>query len=534
MSDRDGDVLVVGSGPAGVSAAFPLVEAGLRVLLVDGGQTPDASIPDGEFLDLRAHDAAQGDWMIGRDGHALGSGATASPKFRVPALDYAFRGFAAANRIEAERFTVVGSLAVGGLSNAWGCGVARFDDADWGDLPVSKDDWASAFTAVAQRVGISGRVDDDLSAYFGLDAHAEGPLPLDAPHRALAGGYERERESAHAQGFRLGRARVAVLTASARPGRQSCDRRGMCLWGCPRDSMYASRQDLPALERYPGFTHLPAHLVERLAHERSGWRAQIRHRGSPFSLVCPRVILAAGTLASTAIAMRSMEAFSSTRLLHLPTAAFVLGLPRLLGRPVEPGVGFAQLAFTLEGDESAEVCGYTFSTHALPVAEFVRHAPLSRAGAASAFRELLPAMIVANCFLPARLSHCRARLLDDGRLRIEGGEAAEMARYADAVRVRLARAFRRTGAWMLPGSFARGATGTDVHYAATLPMRADPKRGESSVDGEIAGMPGVFVVDGAALPRLPTKSHTLALMANAHRIGTRIARACGRETRPLR
>src|SRR5512145_1641705 len=124
MADRDGDVLVVGSGPAGMSAALPLVEAGLRLLMVDGGQTPDVNLPDGEFLDLRTRDVAQADWMIGRDGHALGSRATASPKFRVPALDYAFRGFAAANRIESERFTVVGSLAVGGLSNAWGCGVA--------------------------------------------------------------------------------------------------------------------------------------------------------------------------------------------------------------------------------------------------------------------------------------------------------------------------------------------------------------------------------------------------------------------------
>ena len=33
----DFDVIIVGSGPAGVSAAFPLVESGLNVLMVDGG-----------------------------------------------------------------------------------------------------------------------------------------------------------------------------------------------------------------------------------------------------------------------------------------------------------------------------------------------------------------------------------------------------------------------------------------------------------------------------------------------------------------
>ena len=40
------DVIVVGSGPAGVSAAFPLVESGLRVLMVDGGETPSVGVPD--------------------------------------------------------------------------------------------------------------------------------------------------------------------------------------------------------------------------------------------------------------------------------------------------------------------------------------------------------------------------------------------------------------------------------------------------------------------------------------------------------
>ena len=33
------DVIIVGSGPAGTSAAYPLVQAGLRVLMVDAAST---------------------------------------------------------------------------------------------------------------------------------------------------------------------------------------------------------------------------------------------------------------------------------------------------------------------------------------------------------------------------------------------------------------------------------------------------------------------------------------------------------------
>jgi choline dehydrogenase-like flavoprotein len=523
-ADIDGDVLVVGSGPAGVSAAFPLVEGGLRVVLVDGGDEPDQPLPQDEYLALRRSDASQADWMVGGDGYALRARSSESPKFRVPTLDFAFRGFAEANRIEAESFNVVGSLAIGGLSNAWGCGVAQFDASDWAGIDVEEAEWSRSFASVTQRIGISGRAQDDLSSFFGLDAHAQIPLPLDALHQALMRGYDKRRAGLNRDGFRLGRARIAVLTDQPRDGRQTCDRRGLCLWGCPRGSMYSSRQELSALRRHPNFVHRPGHVVQRLVGEQRGWRAEIARRdGTTTSLACARVVLAAGTLASTAIAMRSLPGFAVARLMHVPTAAFALWLPRYLGRGVEPGVGFAQLAYALDVDGPADVCGYTFSTHGIPVAEFVRHAPLSRAGAASAFRELLTSIVVANCFLPPRFSKSRLRLRDDGVILVEGGEVADVALYADRVRTRLACAFRHAGAFMVPGSFSRGAIGSDVHYAATMPMRNAPSMGEASVDGEIAGLPGVYVADGAALPALPAKSHTLAIMANAHRIGTRVA-----------
>ena len=41
--------------------------------------------------------------------------------------------------------------------------------------------------------------------------------------------------------------------------------------------------------------------------------------------------------------------------------------------------------------------------------------------------------------------------------------------------------------------------------------------------GELVGAPGIHVVDGASLPFLPAKSHTLTIMANADRISKNLA-----------
>jgi choline dehydrogenase-like flavoprotein len=54
-------------------------------------------------------------------------------------------------------------------------------------------------------------------------------------------------------------------------------------------------------------------------------------------------------------------------------------------------------------------------------------------------------------------------------------------------------------------------------------MRANPKVGETDGAGRLAGSEGVYVVDGACLPSLSEKSHTLTLMANADRIAHKLA-----------
>ena len=55
-------------------------------------------------------------------------------------------------------------------------------------------------------------------------------------------------------------------------------------------------------------------------------------------------------------------------------------------------------------------------------------------------------------------------------------------------------------------------------------MRRNPGAFETNEDGELAGLPGLHIVDGAVLASLPAKAHTLTIMANADRIGRSMAK----------
>ncbi|MDH5670136.1 MAG: hypothetical protein OEY86_19215, partial [Nitrospira sp.] len=481
-----------------------------------------------DFLSARQHDPDQWTWMVGRDFHAMRMRSAASPKFRVPSLAYSFEGFGRENDIKGDHFITVGSLAAGGLSNAWGCGVARLSSTELAAFPLeSASDMDHSYEVVSRRIGISGHIHDDLSDYFELDAYAQPPIPMDPLHTSLTNRYSVQRLKLHAQGFRLGRSRVAALSEDLSE-RKACTLSGNCLWGCQQRSLYSAVYDLPALHRYTNFTRISGFVVKGMARSGSTWHVEGRHTdGTPQSLSADTLVLAAGTLASTRLALNALKYDKAVPVLSNPIAAFALWLPRFIAADRTPGFGLGQLSFTVSLANSIAY-GSTFSTTAIPVSEFARHLRWRRRYGIDILSGLLGSCLVGNLFLPGNLTAGEARLQKDGGLTVSGTYRHPVTSLIKEAADKLHRAFRSLGALVLPGSFTLGPPGGDIHYAGTIPMRSHPSIGESSSVGEVAGLDGVHIVDGASLPVLTEKPHTLTIMANADRIGRKIATRYGR------
>lgn len=511
------DVIIVGSGPAGTSAAYPLVKAGRKVLMVDAQRDSGTlAAPHSSFLDSRANDELQWKWMIGENFHALKQLDAVSPKLKTPTHAHIFEGFSEGNRIEGHNFIGVGSLATGGLSNSWGCGVARLPATDFSGLPIAYSELEASYETVSRRIGISGRVDDDLSSYFGLDEWSQPPLPLDRLHKRLLNHYGRSRGVFPDLGFRLGRSRVAALSQPI-DDRQACDLSGNCLWKCQNQALYSASQELSKLKQYPGFEHVQDFLVDDLLKQDGGWAITDRRSSKRFS--GSRLLLAAGTLATTRIILKQLNYSAPIPLLSSPTAAFLLWLPKMLGTPRVPAFGLGQLSFALELNSSAAAFGSTFSTTGLPMSEFVNRVPMSKRYSIELLKNLLSSCLVGNLFLPGHLSNNTAVLDADGSLRVNGDFQPDVPMLMKSAEMKLRRIYWRMGALLMPMSFTVGKPGADIHYAGTLPMNSTPRIGQTDIFGEVEGIPGVHVVDAACLPSLTEKSHTLTIMANADRIG---------------
>ena len=289
--------------------------------------------------------------------------------------------------------------------------------------------------------------------------------------------------------------------------------------------MYSSTIELPNLRKNENFSEFSGFVVDGLTRHNGCWavEGQTTLDGERRSITANKIVLAAGTLATTRIVLKTLNHRRPVTLLSCPTAAFMLWLPRLLGASRMHGFGLGQLSFSLELQNNITAFGSTFATTGIPLSEFVRYAPLRRRYGIDLLRELLSSCVVGNVFLPGCLTAAEAELQPDDSLNVTGKYCNAVAPLMGETAKKLRKAYWSMGAVLLPGSFTIGRPGGDIHYAGTLPMRVSPTLGETSQCGEVNGLDGVFVVDGACLSTLSEKSHTLTIMANADRIGRQIA-----------
>ncbi|MEO8113929.1 MAG: hypothetical protein ABI655_06085 [Phenylobacterium sp.] len=515
--------VIIGAGPAAAAAARALVAGGRTATILNAGVPGSLSPPppvEGSFAQWRSTSPSQWKDLVGEDFAALRENRI-SPKFSVPryARILGAHGGAA---IATDNFHLASTDVLGGLSVAWGAGVARFDEADLRDWPLSYPDLEPFYRDEAEAMGIGGRIADDLSDYFGEALQVGAPSDLAPIAEAVLARYEKSKARV---GFRMGRARNALLS-EARDGREPCQNLGSCLFGCRLGAIYSAEDDLRRLVGRRAVRLVEDFRVDRLERDGDNWRiVGGASSGAPRELSARRVILAAGAVGSLLIVLRSS---SPTReplqLLSSPTGAFAVVDPRRVGAATtSAGNALAALGLVLDEDDDRVYAGL-FTTDGLLRSSVICRLNVGRVPGRLVARALLPAMLVGNVFFSGKYARNRVTFSATG-LQISGGLDDRLPELARRVQRRLASGLLRLGLVMAPGGIELAAPGADVHYAGTLAHAARPTGLQTSVSGALEALPGVFVADGSVLPSLPAKSHTLTIMANARRIATALAGA---------
>lgn len=516
-------IVVVGSGPAGIAAARALLERGLNVTMLEAAAHEFSVTPIVERPSIRVarESPSEGRFLLGDEFSGLKLAEGQSPKLRTDSVvSEATEVYADNNFLEARNFHLIGANVTGGLSRVWGAVASTFDDQDMQGWPIGLEDLRPSYERVCAAIGISGSDDDAMADAHGRGLPLQPPIQLSTNAKRLLMRYAARPP----RDFMLGRARHAVLSTDL-GARKACNLCLGCVWGCPRDSIYDGAVELAALSQRRGFLLLNGCRVDSIERSDDGYRIVMRTREGIKRLDAHHVVLAAGTLPTTRLALKLLERVDEAQpLITNPAAAFAVWQPGRLGNALDrEGMGLVQLSLRLPIDGTADFAmGQLYEGQAFAASDLTWAMPMTRPGANTLMRALLPGLQVGLLYLPGSLTRNTVRLRHESEgqdvLAIEGAYVPEFADILRAAGKRMRRAFRGLGAFVLPGSLRAYLPGAEVHYAGTLPMGR-----RTTPDGQLMDADGVYVVDGSVLPSLPAKHLTLTVMANADRIAHGLA-----------
>jgi choline dehydrogenase-like flavoprotein len=525
------DVIVVGSGPGGANAAARLVESGCRVQMLDFGNRDERYArltPSRPFLALRHEDAAQHRYFLGDDFEGVPFGGVRVGAQLTPPRAYALADAAQRLPVDAQDFAASMSLARGGLGVAWGAGVFPFSDDELRAMDVDLETMQPHYDAVVARIGVAG-ARDDLLRFYPASPGMMPALEADTTGAVVLEGYQRRRAALNAEGFYLGRPRIAVCSEPFR-GRESYAYYDLDFWADPGRSIYRPQWTLDELERSPLFTYSSRCLVERFEEHAGGVRveAQNAETGARESFDARALVLAAGTFGTARVVLRSLDRYDTPLPLVSNAYTYVPMLNlRMLGRPTRDARSSqGQLTAMLERTRPHRrlVQAQVFSYRSLLTFKLMKEVPIAAAQSRRILQVLMPCFTILGVHhedRPTPSKTCILRRAEPDVLEIRYRPDAEEERLQHEDERALLRCFRRLGC--IPLKRIRPGHGSSIHYAGTLPITADERPMSCDRSSRLRGTRAVYLADGSVFPWLPPKGLTFNIMANADRVGAIVA-----------
>jgi choline dehydrogenase-like flavoprotein len=529
-------IAVIGSGPAGVSAAVALARAGRSVTLVDAGLELE---PERQQIVAGMQSQEHQRWDPG-DVRRIKEGITATGKGvllkRIYGSDFSYRSVDRHLPMEQSAGVATSqSLALGGLSNVWGASLLPYRAADIRAWPIAVEDLAEHYTAVLSFMEMSAQ-HDDLEAILPLYRERGDALDSSPQADSMLGDMAAHRESLQSLGIHFGKSRVAVRAAAA-DGKPGCAYCGLCMYGCPYRLIYNSASTLDKL-RQNGLCYRQNVIVERLEETKTGVviKGKDRLTGQSLEIQAERVMLGCGPLATTRILLESMQRYDHPLELR-DSHYFLFPLLRYQknGEPRSDRMHTLAQMF-LEIIDPA-LSAYGVHLQAYTYNDLYLGAMRNKFGPAyyplkPLIHALVDRMVVLQCFLHSDVSPSievtlrRPAGSKPGKMILaEMAPAAATRQIRRRVVKKLGRAGRYLRAMPLGMLLQAAPAGRGFHSGGTFPMRLRPGDCETDILGRPTGFERVHVVDSSTFPSIPATTITFTVMANAHRIASNVANA---------
>lgn len=527
------DIIIIGSGPGAIMAAQTLVEAGKKVLMLDGGNKDEIyeNLPgENDFLSLRQNDDKQFRYLLGDNFEAVPSPDVTTGAQMTPARKHIIKDVDKFCPVISDNFFPMESLAKGGLGAGWGLGAYVYNDAELKKSGLPIQEMRDAYQIIADRIGISCG-DDELKPHIAQGILGLQPaLKPDNSIGNLLERYKKKRNLFNSKNIFMGLPSMAILS-QAKDERKANEYNDMDFYTDDGYSAWRPKITLDKLLKFENFSYQSR--VYALSFEEVETSVKVKtinmENDTEQFYSAEKLILAAGALGSGRIAIRSLSIDTLPLLCNPYTYMPAINL-KMIGKTLnKKKTSMAQAMMIYNPDSSDEniVSVALFTYRALLLMRLIQQSTLNIRDNRKIFKWLYPSFIIAGVHHPDFGHPNREmKLVADAEsktgdaLKINFEISSEMELQINAGEKVVQKALRKLGVY--PIKKLNPGFGSSIHYGGSLPVSKEEIIGTTSDIGQLHGTKNVFSADGASFGFLPAKGITLSIMANAHRVALKI------------
>ena len=516
------DVIIIGSGASGVHAARQLSRsAGLKICIIDVGKTaPEQRLPESPIHEIRKAQVDCFQEFIGSEFEAMNNiiSEYLMPKIKSPLLRFVTNGIE--NDLlkpKADQFMNIESLAKGGLANIWGAQVYQFQEQDLKDFPFKVEELHPYFLDLAEHIGISGALDDDLKPFLGPTHKLQKAVQIGRLGTSIESAYHKNKKLYLKNNVFLGRPRLAVLTEDLLD-RKSCRYFNHDFFQAYAPEVYNPAFTLNSLIKENKITYLDNRHVQLFVESdnKVTVKGQNLTEKSEFSLDCRQLIIAAGTISTSRLVIRSSKDLSrELPILYNQISYIPILNPKLIGSAFDPKGFSTMLNVVIANEEIGQnIFGTFYSTQGIMRSELFFDFKLSTRFNLAATKYILPALGVLQLWYPdtpKEKNHISFSPDDQAQITYHQNKLGNIEK-------KLCRLFLQSGLVTAQAFCKYPTAGNSFHYAGTLPMKNNPSEFQTDKFGKLFGYNKVNIVDGSVFPTLSSKNLTFSVMANSMRI----------------
>jgi choline dehydrogenase-like flavoprotein len=513
---------VIGSGPSGIAVTKALLNQGLKVTMLDAGQTLEPHRQDllnraaNSTLELTPQNLLK--LFKNEVTHKKQTGIL--PQKLAYGSDFAYGQNANCQFDPEKPVLTLSSHALGGLSNVWGSAILPYRPADISGWPITAQDLEPHYQAISNLMSISS-VADDLEKQFPRFTKKNESLDMSQQAQMLLKDLERSHEALLNCGISFGKSRLAVNS-------EECTYCGLCLHGCPNELIFNTKLVVEELKEHPNFSYIPNFIVDTISENSHSVSIFGKKFNEAIQEIGERVYLACGTINSAFILLKSMG--ETTREFTIKDSQyFVIPLLRkatVKNIELEKLHTLAQIFLELKPFKSlsfpAHLQIYTYNDL---YADLLR----KKLGPLQALSKPIEALFLGRLLTIQGYLHSndsstiKANLVainGDYKLNLRG-DINPIARKAAYEIARLLQQNKKSiNGHVISPLMQFGIPGQGSHIGGIFPMSRNPKPYEVDLMGRPLGYERLHIVDSSILPTIAAPTITFTVMANAHRIGS--------------